>query len=289
MSLEEKKNYPVLIKTSTIKDAGRGVFVTVDVAVDSIVCFYDGYDKPRDRMLSKIESDYNLGDRIIGYKEPKAQGGVAQIINDKSRPDFQNFPINDSLKAQLQFICIEFIKYNKTSEDCNVIDNKNYIFKSIKTIKKGDELFFYYGVSYWIEKDINVCSVELARALSVFNMIFTMVKLTKMPVVQKELSSSSLTTLELIKLKYIVDGFLVYRIFNELDILIKMFQIPSIDVVKRMRESGGIPKADVDVIKKQNELDHNQQFILQIYWNLYKKMYSLKVEDFINGINKFKL
>ena len=153
-----KLPYPVEVKPSSIKGAGNGVFATRDIKSGEIVAFYDGICCYPSNWCSKWEETcYNMGrpcpnsihiylsfvcgrscytqnypdHYIAGYAFEFNQGGVAQLINDAT-------DIYDrSWGTQV------FKKYNVGSHG-----NTPYM-KATKDIKKGEELFHAYGVSYW--------------------------------------------------------------------------------------------------------------------------------------------
>ena len=74
------------IKTSKIRDAGDGVFVTKDYKEGDYVCFYDGKDVSR-TVAENMEQEYVVLDSglvRVGYKASQIRSpeGVGQLIND---------------------------------------------------------------------------------------------------------------------------------------------------------------------------------------------------------------
>ncbi len=143
------------IKESTIPNAGRGVFAKVDISSDESPCYYDGYSKPKKCSLE--EESYLLCNKIVGYKTPKTDTGVAQIINDCSTIDLTEFPKNENLLARVVFIFTEIKRYLTCAQNqCNIVHNgandgwKFYVYRKIKA---GEELFFSYDVYYWLKQN----------------------------------------------------------------------------------------------------------------------------------------
>jgi hypothetical protein len=125
----------VEIKKSTIPNAGRGVFAKVDISIGEIPCYYDGYIKNAEE-CSDEELIYLVGNDLVGYKNPKTDVGIAQIINDYSMVKLDNFPKDKFLLERVVFVSEQvkqYIMHVKTH--CNIlcieIDNK-YTFKSYK-------------------------------------------------------------------------------------------------------------------------------------------------------------
>ena len=76
-----------------------------------------------------------------------------------------------------------FQKYVETGKQCNLQpasqslnkENTSCNFKSIKNVEKDEELFYHYGVGYWLQNEWNQCNLELARALTVFYGIYDII------------------------------------------------------------------------------------------------------------------
>lgn len=176
------------IKSSNIKKAGRGVFVKNDYPVPfTTICYYEGYQKPLNRSLSDFETNYMIGvgdDLIIGYFQPRSETGVAQLINDSSKPNFNDFQEQKTYKDKLLYTVQQLLKYNKTFDSCNVMPSyynektkqlsiKSPLpFMSIKPILQGEELYLYYDMHYWINSEYQSGPIELVCLLVGLSQIF---------------------------------------------------------------------------------------------------------------------
>lgn len=147
------------IRQSSIKNAGYGVWATQDIKEDTALTEYFG-EKIKTSAYEKLhalwENDFaSLSDgdleilssdavltfsdfHIVGKKQYSDISKCGQIINDYSR-----------LKS---FSDQHIDEYEKSFSLCNVYpllkDNIILMFAS-RNIKKGEELFFHYGIKYW--------------------------------------------------------------------------------------------------------------------------------------------
>ena len=189
----------IFVSTSTIPNAGRGVFANRDFKQGDCVCYYDGIEveidvrkKPKSlsvyyhpigcgswkkmpkNMLDDLQKLEN-GRGIIGFRNPKTEEGVGQLINDGARIQYQNH------LDQGEQICVDLKKcippdllpdetegaeHIMTQESYDFIQEE-YISNSLsranvyvgndckvyafKNIKKGEELFYCYCPAYWNE------------------------------------------------------------------------------------------------------------------------------------------
>jgi hypothetical protein len=164
-----EKNQLLYIAKSTIVGAGRGVFAKKDILANTSVCYYDGYKRPSDDVkVTDLESSYMLGngvDAIIGYISPRTEDGIAQIINDVSRPIFSNIDDKTSLSVQTTImgqICLDYVN---TMPLCNVMCVSSSIFKTNRAIAAGEELFFHYGIRYWLSAIKTPISLVLVASI----------------------------------------------------------------------------------------------------------------------------
>ena len=133
----------VEVKQSLIKGAGRGVFATEDIHDGKIVCEYWG--KYIDLKKTKFPSSDKLlqideNTLFCGYEKYKKPDKCGQLINDSSK-------INSTNVGSIR----KYYYDNSANVDV-IIDSTGIYFNSIKSIKKGDELYFKYGIPYWARK-----------------------------------------------------------------------------------------------------------------------------------------
>jgi hypothetical protein len=133
----------VEVKQSLIKGAGRGVFATKDINEGERVCEYWG--KYIDLKKTKFPSSDKLlqideSTLFCGYEKYKKPDKCGQFINDSSSID--NINVGSIRKYHHD---------NFANVDIS-IEAKGIYFNSIKNIKEGDELYFKYGINYWIQK-----------------------------------------------------------------------------------------------------------------------------------------
>lgn len=153
----------VEIRKSNI--AGNGVFAKEDIKKGEDLCIYDGeyiaYDKInvcKDDMTYALTRPNNF--TILGYKEPKSEIGIGQIINDGACPNFEIL-IFDNVVNELE-------KYNtETANNMNVAlkNDGSTTMVSLKDIKKDEELFYSYGQKYWICNNLINSTNSLLRLM----------------------------------------------------------------------------------------------------------------------------
>jgi hypothetical protein len=181
-------SWPVEVKSSQLPtNAGRGVFVTCDIEkVHTLLCFYDGYAplETRDttRQEHEYECDFDSGS-VIGYIVARQPGGVAQLINDYMMPKLPVLTSNMNDAEQQRTIIKCFQDYVNESWRCNVTtDNKinpRGFVSTTPSLRKGQELYFHYGVIYWSAYLLKSCTSDrqMTRALVMFRMGFKFVLL----------------------------------------------------------------------------------------------------------------
>ena len=181
----------VIVKDSLIQGAGRGVFANCDFKKGDYVCFYDGEDilnKP----LNYEEHEYAISDSSIpgitriGFKNPKIPDGVGQLINDRVI-----FKLSDKFKdsGHLFHLSDERIDkaislYQDLSKKYANVDfikmTKDYKFHAIRNIKEGEELYFNYGIGYWL-------STEALLTEYIFTRLFCCLKGNTMKIKGKDI------------------------------------------------------------------------------------------------------
>lgn len=144
----------VYLKKSNIKNAGNGLFSNKHFIKGEIITFYSG--KVINIKDYEVNSDYalNVGNKIIlGNKLFNNSDNAAQFINDIG--SIYNIK---SIKRYIETI-------NSTNSYLVEHDN-NFLAVCIKNIQPGDEIYFHYGINYWISKNnIIIDTYELEKYL----------------------------------------------------------------------------------------------------------------------------
>jgi SET domain-containing protein len=121
----------VNVKKSKLKNAGKGLFATVNIEEGNHICLYFGVLVFRDQVYNGYyESDYLLED------------GINDFIIDAADPKscLGRF-VNDSLSLKLTNS--EFQFYKKPFSGVLV---------ATRDIEKGEEIYVDYGIDYWNDK-----------------------------------------------------------------------------------------------------------------------------------------
>lgn len=162
------------VRTSTIKGAGKGVFLKNDVSAYSILTFYSGEVLPYDPIGcddNECMYDVLIGNlkggvyKCTGFKYQKARNmsmkqdadgsgimyNVGQLCND---------PRDKRVNAEMAIAersCIPeafrkksvYIKYSNTTRQYHYIDIPVVFIYSLRPMKNGEEVFICYGSKYW--------------------------------------------------------------------------------------------------------------------------------------------
>ena len=138
-------SYPVEVKPSPGK--GMGVFATRNIKRGDVCCYYDGIIAPPiigvwttgRHGYTQFVGQEDDGDSltIAGFPKELAKGGVAQLCNDAATDYDDDKDLN-----YLKHINVREYIFTKDNQHCSV-------FRATKRIKKGQELFYTYGASYW--------------------------------------------------------------------------------------------------------------------------------------------
>ncbi len=154
------------VKDSLIEFSGRGVFAKKNYKKGDYICYYDGEEKlPQN--CSKDEVPYCIDNPLnnklfVGYKFPKTQTGIGQLIND-----FCRFELLDEYKNEKRVFTLSSPLINKKIKEYtekSIINSnvtfhkgKKNLFKIFakKDIKTGEELYLHYGINYWLCDIIN--------------------------------------------------------------------------------------------------------------------------------------
>lgn len=126
----------VEVKTSTIPNAGKGLFALQDFSKDEEICEFTG------QTISKEEIKKLSGQRAE-YLIAKDDGTTVDVYNSKSPAKYAN-DHDGYLKATKKS---GFQKKN----NCEIMEigNGELWLVATKAIKEDDEIFCSYGPSYW--------------------------------------------------------------------------------------------------------------------------------------------
>ncbi len=130
-SIEALESDYLYIKSSQIKNAGKGLFTAIDIYKDEIISLFKG--------------------EIIANKEAKKR---AQLNDDKYFINLLDGSILDSMHKDC------YAKYANDAEGLSrsnfknntkitLDDDNNVCLKASKKIKSGEEVFCSYGKRYW--------------------------------------------------------------------------------------------------------------------------------------------
>uniref|UniRef100_A0A6C0EB79 SET domain-containing protein n=1 Tax=viral metagenome TaxID=1070528 RepID=A0A6C0EB79_9ZZZZ len=120
--------YDMKLKKSNIKNAGLGVFSQVNIDNKVVIGEYDG---KLVKSTDKYNADYTMQ------------------ITEKIYVDGSKYPrpftsmINDTYKTNFKHNC-EFVIREK---------KQKVLIRTIRPIKKGDELYIDYGEEYWTSRE----------------------------------------------------------------------------------------------------------------------------------------
>lgn len=154
------------IRSSLIPNAGMGIFATEDIEKGDPICIYDGVEVPKEFVS---ESDYLQefpvnGKTIDGFRIPRSEWGIGQFANDAVGSIFDtNQPItSDILEKVTRFFKDKSIESEKKF---NVVVNPNGWLLATRFIKKGEELYNYYGINYWLWYNVRNCKKVVWRLI----------------------------------------------------------------------------------------------------------------------------
>jgi hypothetical protein len=149
------------IRTSTIADAGNGVFATKNYRQGDFICFYDCEQRnilSRDDFTYSIVHPYNKK-MYIGFNKLKTAEGTGQFIND-----YAMFVLHEEDQDELGLYKVSSTKINANIQQYNhlstahsnveirINEDGTFCVHASKDISEDDELFFHYGIHYWISK-----------------------------------------------------------------------------------------------------------------------------------------
>lgn len=128
------------VRPSLIPNGGLGVFSKIDIPKETILCEYRG-----PIFNSKVQSQSNR-DMDLNNDLFISGNSIASLINDcvlvKEYSQDEINLMKDTKKIPLHFLrdhnCIPFRTLSKV------------FIVATRDIKMGEELYFFYGVGYWI-------------------------------------------------------------------------------------------------------------------------------------------
>lgn len=147
MDLEE---CPVEVRKSPTH--GNGVFAKRNIKFGELVAYYDGTLAALTDLFHPYSMYWSEFENIIGFKNPRTSWGVAQLINDGTALTAEFILSHDEDEdACYRYIRESTTKQNVGMEHSDVYFGKNkMVATATRDIEKGEELFFTYGVGYWL-------------------------------------------------------------------------------------------------------------------------------------------
>jgi SET domain-containing protein len=151
---------------------GNGVFAKKNIKKGTRLCYYDGEVTSAEEINKGKNIDYLLrhnNQYILGYKTPRTNDGIAQLINDG------DYPLASGVQNYLTMLEI-YKKYSAMSLALqNVyIDHKLQAIAS-RDIKEDEELYFSYGENYWMMNELGNSDNSFTR-LILFHILFKLDK-----------------------------------------------------------------------------------------------------------------
>lgn len=159
------------IASSTVRGAGRGVYMHSDSLRSGMTCcYFDGIDLNWEDIMSSpqlIHSAYTIqkedGNFRIGHRERLTQCGVTQLINDGAA-------LEVPLLSTFQEAKTAIARYeHQTTALANVVfDPRNpLIARATRDVHAGEELFVTYGAAYWLGQVYRTTQSPMLRMLVV--------------------------------------------------------------------------------------------------------------------------
>ena len=145
--------YRVSLKQSKIEGAGRGVLTLYPCKTNTLLCFYDGYVIEDDYPMTSEEQEYAIeykGKTMIGYKTPRKNIGIAQLMNDSCVPKFNFSYQSMDLDERVARILESLLHYTKESMSKeNIYTDHDLNFYAGRNLETDEECYFHYGPEYW--------------------------------------------------------------------------------------------------------------------------------------------
>ena len=139
-------------------DSNGGVYATRMIRKHERVCFYTGKDVYIGKTHKKSHQymKHPLRKNIVrcGDKYQKCDLGVAQFMND----GFElHFGIHEATKYSPEIfrscekLVKKYVKLSKAKSNMSLEPN-TFWFCSSRQIEEGEQLYYHYGVLYWLQK-----------------------------------------------------------------------------------------------------------------------------------------
>jgi hypothetical protein len=148
-----------VVKQSLIPNAGNGVFTTKKYKKGEYICYYDCEERSISSLSDFIYSININNKTYIGYNKSITNNGIGQFINDYCMFELIH-ELDDDENGIFKLSDDKII--NKINNYTNLsISNQNVSFGSnqcgnilemyaTKDIDENEELYYSYGVEYWL-------------------------------------------------------------------------------------------------------------------------------------------
>jgi hypothetical protein len=145
-------------RLSTIPSSGNGLYAGRCFATGDPVCYFSGVvkDFPHASPLCREHELPFQGKFIVGASVPSTDhpAGVAQLVNDYAMPWLAFKDVNDNDVDRVHFIANKMVAYleaSRRSQNISRRDADSTIFIATKGLQTGDELYYSYGSTWWLE------------------------------------------------------------------------------------------------------------------------------------------
>ncbi len=141
---------PVEIKPSSITNAGNGVFTTRKIAKGEYLTQYSGRIVRHDMTNSEYSQRLPDGRILVGDPHSQDPHLAGQLINDANMIEFDDV---ESLRQNTLRYIQESPEKANTCMEWNP-ELQTLFAVATRKIKKGEELFCSYGISYWLKRPL---------------------------------------------------------------------------------------------------------------------------------------
>jgi SET domain-containing protein len=157
----------VEVRKSTIPNAGNGVFATEDIKKGEKICYYDGVDVEAHTVnICETDMSYALTKdkehkyTRLGNPLKTTAYNVGQFCNDSCCPIITDINYPSVKKAFDEYLI-------KTKSLLNIVRENydDFHMVALKDIKKGEEIFYSYGVGYWLIHFLKISTDSFLRLI----------------------------------------------------------------------------------------------------------------------------
>lgn len=151
----DSKLNQVKVDQSKIKNAGQGLFAKKHIKRSQPLVIYYGSqitdDEVYELYINNPDKHLALNTFIRG-----TPNGFSIMGEKNDVPVLQGVYVNDiaSINCPKELITKEILQeYVNTAKQCNLktVDTADYpIYHTLRSIKKGEELYVHYGIGYWL-------------------------------------------------------------------------------------------------------------------------------------------